>query len=88
MQFADSLLSKEQMKFVKGGEEYGGGSCSTGPCELVVYKDGNYLHYPGHCATTTIAGYNGMSTTICYCNTNYGGVPELSSNGGVSRCTI
>lgn len=93
LSFADGLLSREQMRGIKGGDygDYGGhyARCKTGDCSLSVRgSDGEWENYYGTCSETFITNLNGTSETKCYCNSSYGGVPDLSSNGGVSRCTV
>ena len=87
LNFAEGLLSREQMRTVKGGNDGydSGGSCKNSSCKLFVQNDnGSYSEYSGECAEDRDTA---MNTITCFCNTTYGGgAPPLSSNGGVSRC--
>ena len=59
MQFAGNLLSKEQMKVVKGGDSYDGGSSGTGSGGSACSGGTSYYYCRG-----TLGGYN-MSGGVC-----------------------
>ncbi len=82
------------MKNVLGGDGSGGGSgamCLTSACTLTVKtSNGTYETRNGNCALHTeiiIPGPYPVVDTKCYCDAGLGYDYDLSSNGGVSRCT-
>ena len=77
-----SQLSREELKAIHGGGSGSGGGakCYTSSCSLVVSNNaGGWNTYDGDCDE----GVDG-----CYCNINQPVDIPITSNGGVSRCTI
>lgn len=85
------MLTREQLKTVMGGSDNGGSGtkCSTGPCTLTIQgSNGAYTTLNGTCASGNDAGFDPFDLgRYCYCSTSIGHVP-VTSNGGVSRCTL
>ena len=83
--FMDATLTRAEMKQMRGGDS--ADDCKTGPCNLVVWQNGEWVTHPGHCALAVGLGVLfGMGGT-CFCSTGLG-MKELTSNGGQSRCHV
>lgn len=82
------ILSRDQLKTVMGGSDEGGAvKCSTGPCTLTIQgSDGSYVTRNGTCQGDTALG--GTYYARCFCDVGLGSDVKISSNGGISRCTL
>lgn len=85
-------LTNDEMKLVLGGVYDGGDSgkrCKTGSCTLTIGNpDIGYNTYSGNCQAVVIDAPLWLFVKSCYCDVGLGNGVPLSSNGGVSRCTV
>ena len=82
--FTDALLTRAEMKEVKGAQGWGWGDpCRHTPCTLSMQgSNGSWVTFPGNCRGGTPLG----QSYECWCETVHSGYTKVTSNGGKSRC--
>ena len=66
LNLSDAMLSREQLKTIKGGDGYGGGGSCYWSCSMTCGNGGSWTG-----AGTSYADYDWMMSY--YCGSNYGG---------------